>query len=78
MHGIRIKIVFNVLMKMPWDILVHVWWHDLSVTGRVLTACTGVCCQNVNKWLWNAVFGDEQKFVSDQENGNLGKAKMEV
>jgi hypothetical protein len=28
--------------------------------------------------LWNAVFSDEPKFFSGQENGNLGNAKMEV
>lgn len=34
-----------------------------SVTGCVLVACTGVCCQNMNKWLWNAECSDVPKFV---------------
>ena len=41
-----------------------------SVMGHVLVACTGVHCQIMNKWLWNAVFSDVPKFVSGQENGN--------
>ena len=49
-----------------------------SVMGHVLVACTGVCSQNMNKGLWNAECSDVPKFVSGQENGNLGKAKMEV
>jgi len=72
-----------------WDILVHfcgifsprvkriccmmLSGGMTSVMGH--TACTGVYCQNMNKWLWNAVFSDVSKFVSGQENGNLGESK---
>jgi hypothetical protein len=46
-----------------------------NVTGRVLAACTGVCCQNMNKWLWNAVCSDVPKFCVRPGKWKLGESK---
>jgi hypothetical protein len=77
----------TIIVGHPGALLWHIFTHSkkefcmmpfggmTSVMGHVLGACTGVYCQNMN---WNAAFIDVPKFVSGQENGNLGKAKMEV
>jgi hypothetical protein len=53
-----------------------VWWHDLVLRDAfLLLVLESSECEEM---LWNAVFSDEPKFVSGQENGNLGNAKMEV